>query len=195
MKRIDFYKKYYEITDRKYTDKIVWFAKEYEKYWRKGQTHISKTERRISIAGQYGVLLATIVLFVIGNYWGGAIGCFWFLGSSIITTDFSFIKIEALYHIFNRNNPYAFLLHQAFLEKVLEVPQAKKQVSGFVRTNRNKFVAKYDVIFRKKHEKVYLIITPFKIKLKSKSLNIVFNDPTKSLTEISEGISEALKNM
>lgn len=195
MKRLEFYKKYYEITDRKYTDKIVWLAKDQEKYWRKGQFKISKAERRISIASQYGVLLATIILFVMGNYWGGAIGCLWFLFLSIITTDFSFIKIEALYHIFNRNNPYATLLYQAFLEKVLELPQTKKQISGFVRKNRNKFVAKYDVIFRKKHEKVSLIIIPFKIKLKSKSLNIVFNDPTKSLAEISDGISEALKNM
>ncbi|MBQ6708926.1 MAG: hypothetical protein IJM97_08265 [Clostridia bacterium] len=195
MRRLDFYKKYYEITDRIYTDRIVWYAKEHEKYWRKGQFHISKTERRFSIATQYGILLATIILFAIRNYWGGAIGCLWFLCSSIITTDFSIIKIEILYHIYNSNNLYTNLLYQAFLEKPLELPQTKKQISGFVRINRNKLVAKYCVVFRKKHEKVFLIITPFKIKLKSKSLNIVFNDRTKTLDEISDDISEALKNM
>ena len=199
MKRFAFYKEYYQITNRIYADHTIWSAKDREHAWRKGQINTSKTERVVFIAAQYCALLATGILFVTGNGRHGIIGCVMFLLSSLIT-DFSITKIELLYQIFTHNSPYASLLYKTFSGKIdnfwcLIQPKVKKKVSGFVRINRNKFVAKYRVVFRKKHKSVTLIISPFNIKLKSETDNIVFNDITATLTQIADGISEVLNSL
>ena len=196
MKRFAFYKEYYKITNRIYADRTIWTAKDREHAWRKDQINISKTERGIFIATQYCVLLATGISFATGNNRFGIIGCATFLLCSIIS-DFSIVKIEALYHIFSRNNPYSTLLYQVFSGKAddfwcLILPNTKKTVSGFVRINRNKFVAKYRVVFRRKRESVTIIISPFTIRLKSETHNIVFNDATATVAHIATGISEIL---
>lgn len=196
MKRFAFYKEYYQITNRIYADHTIWSAENREQAWRKGQIHTSKRERVIFIAAQYCALLATGILFVTGNGRDGIIGCVMFLLSSLIT-DFSITKIELLYQLFRHHSPYALLLYKTFLGKIddfwcLIQPKVKGKVSGFVRINRNKLVAKYRVVFRKKNESVTIIISPFNIKLKSEADTIVFNDTTATLTQIADGISEAL---
>ena len=108
--------------------------------------------------------------------------------------------MELLYQLFTHNSPYASLLYKTFSGKIdsfwgLIQPKAKKKVSGFVRINRNKFVAKYRVVFRKKHESVTIIISPFNIKLKSETDKIVFNDTTATLTQIADDITEVLNSL
>ena len=199
MKRFTFYKEYYEITNRLYANHTIWSAKEREQSWRKGQINTSKRERAVFIAAQYCTLLVAGILFITGNGRYGIIGCVMFLLSSLIT-DFSITKIELLYQIFTHNSPYASLLYNTFSGKMddfwcLIQPKVKKKVSGFVRINRNKFLAKYRVVFRKEHESVTIIISPFNIKLKSEADNIVFNDTTATLTLITDGISEVLNSL
>ena len=196
MKRLAFYKEYYKITNRIYADQYIWSSKDRQHARRKGQINISKTERGIFVAAQYFVLLAAGISFAIGYNRIGIIGCAMFLLYSMIT-DFSIIKIETLYHIFSRNNLYSALLYQAFSGKAddfwcLILPNTKKAVSGFVRINRNKFVAKYRVVFRKKRESATIILSPFNLRLKSETHNIVFNDPTATATQIANSISEIL---
>ena len=199
MKRFTFYKEYYQITNRIYADHAIWSAENREQAWRKGQINTSKRERVVFIAAQYCALLATGILFVTGNGQYGIIGCVMFLLGSLIT-DFSITKIELLYQVFTHNSPYALLLYKAFSGKIddfwcLMQPETKKKASGFVRINRNKFVAKYRVVFRKKHESLIIIISPFNIKLKSEADNIVFNDTTATLTQIADGISDVLNTL
>ena len=131
-----------------------------------------------------------------GNGRHSIIGCVMFLLGSLIT-DFSITEIELLYQIFTHNSPYASLLYKTFLGKIddfwcLIQPKVKKKVSGFVRINRNKFVVKYRVVFRKNHESVTIIICPFNIKMKSETDNIFFNDATAILTQIADDIAEVL---
>lgn len=196
MKRFAFYKEYYQITNRIYADHTIWSAEDREQAWRKGQINISKRERVVFIAAQYCALLAAGILFMTGLGRYGIIGCVMFLLGSLIT-DFSITKIELLYQVFTHNSPYALLLYKAFSGKIddfwcLMQPETKKKASGFVRINRNKFVAKYRVVFRKKHESLIIIISPFNIKLKSEADNIVFNDTTATLTQIADDITEVL---
>ena len=199
MKRFAFYKEYYQITNRIYADHTIWSAENREQAWRKGQINTSKRERVIFIAAQYCALLATGILFVTGNGRHGIIGCVMFLLSSLIT-DFSITKMELLYQLFTHNSPYASLLYKTFSGKMddfwcLIQPKVKNKVSGFVRINRNKFVANYRVVFRKKHESVTIIISPFNIKLKAETDNIVFNDTTATLTQIADDITEVLNSL
>ena len=199
MKRLAFYKEYYEITNRIYADRTIWSAKGREYAWRKGQILTSKTERRILVAAQYFVLLATGISFAAGNNRFGMLGCILFFLCSFLT-DFSIMKIEMLYHIFSRNDPYSNLLYQIFLGKADDFWRhiqcdTKKTVSGFVRINRNKFVAKYRVVFRKKHEGVTIIISPFHIRVKTEKRNIVLNDTKVTITQIADGISEVLNSL
>ena len=196
MKRFALYKEYYQITNRIYADHTIWSAENREQAWRKGQINISKRERVVFIAAQYCALLAAGILFMTGNSRHGIIGCVMFLLGSLIT-DFSITKIELLYQIFTHNSPYASLFYKTFSGKIdrfwgLIQTKVKKKVSGFVRINRNKFVAKYRVVFRKKHESVTIIISPFNIKMKSETDNIVFNDATATLTQIADDITEVL---
>ena len=196
MKRFAFYKEYYQITNRTYADHIIWSAKDREQAWRKGQINTSKRERVVFIAAQYCALLATGILFVTGNGRYGLIGCIIFLLSSLIT-DFSITKLELLYQIFTHNSLYASLLYKAFSGRIddfwcLIQPKTKKKVSGFVRTNSNKFIAKYRVVFRKKRESVTIIISPFHIGVKSGAHKMVFNDTKATIEQIADDISEVL---
>ena len=199
MNRLAFYKEYYKITNRIYADHAIWSAKDREHAWRKGQINTSKTERVVFITAQYCALLAAGILFVtrIGRY--GIIGCVMFLLGSLIT-DFSITKIELLYQVFTHNSTYASLLFKAFSGKIddfwcLIQPNTKKTVSGFVRINRSKFVAKYRVVFRKKHEGVSIIISPFHIRVKTEKHNIVLNDTKVTITQIADGVSEVLNSL
>lgn len=199
MKRFTFYKEYYEITNRIYADHTIWSAKGREQAWRKGQINTSKRERAVLITTQYCALLVAGILFVTGNSQYGIIGCVMFL-LSLLITDFSIAKIELLYQIFTHNSLYASLLYKAFSGRIddfwcLIKSETKKNVSGFVRINRNKFIAKYRVVFRKKREAVTIIISPFNIRLKSETHNVVLNDTKATIAQISDGISEFLNSL
>ena len=81
MKRLAFYKEYYELTNRIYADRTIWSAKGREHAWRKGKILTSKTERRILVAAQYFALLITGISFAAGNNRFGMLGCILFLKS------------------------------------------------------------------------------------------------------------------
>ena len=194
-----FYKEYYKITNRIYADHIIWSAKDREHAWRKGQINTSKTERVVFITAQYCGLLAAGILFETGNSQYGIFGYVMFL-LSLLITDFSITKIELLYQLFTHNSLYASLLYKAFSGKIdgfwcLIQPKVKKKVSGFVRINRNKFIVKYRVVFRKKHEGVSIIISPFHIRVKTEKHNTVFNDTKVTITQLADGVSEVLNSL
>ena len=199
MERFAFYKEYYQLTNRIYADHTSWSAEDREQAWRKGQINTSKKERAVFIAAQYCTLLVVGILFVTGNSQYGIVGCVMFLLSSLIT-DFSITKIELLYQIFTHNSLYAALLYKAFSGRMDDFwciikSETKKNISGFVRINRNKFVAKYRVVFRKKHESVTIIISPFNVRVKTETHSVIFNDTKTTITQISDGISEALNSL
>lgn len=199
MTRAFFYKKYYELTNKIYADRTIWFAKNREYERRKGRISTSKTERAVFIMAQYFVLIATGIISIVRHNGVIVIGCIYSLLTSLIT-DFSILKIEILYHLFSLRNPYASLLQKDFLGTIDDFwcpikSNTKKTVSGFVRTNISKFVAKYDVVFRKKKAPVTIIIRPFRIVIKSADQTIVLKDPKATESQIATDISEILHPM
>ena len=96
MSRKDFYKLYYTITDRMFSDHVIWTNEDREQAWRKRQNRMSKIERKISIVFQYLALLAAIIGFCAGEYTVGVATVVLFLLSCALT-DFSVVKIEVLY--------------------------------------------------------------------------------------------------
>ncbi len=199
MKRSEFYREYYKITNRMFADHTVWSAKDRENAWRKGQINTSKTQRKIFIAVQYLILFSAVLTFLLGLNGYGIIGFVSFFLICLIT-DYSVIKIEVLYYIYNRNTIYSALLYQSFLGKSDELWQlvktrTTKQVSGFVRLNRNKLNVKYRVIYRKNHQNIMIQLTPSSIIIKAESLNVRFRNSALTLSELAEGIANALNSI
>ena len=199
MTRFSFYKKYYEITNKIYAEKSIWFVKDRNSPRYKGQINISKTERTAHIIAQYFVLIATGILSIVEHNRYIIIGCMYFLLTTLIT-DFSILKIEILYLIFSLKNPYSALLQKAFLGNMNEFwalvkPNTKKIVSGFVRTNSGKFVAKYDIVFRKKRDIATIVITPFCLKIKTPQNRIQLKEPKATVVQIATDISEILQKI
>ena len=199
MKRRDFYKEYYKVTDRVYADYMILTSGDVRTAWDKGWVKTSKTERKIMIILQYLVLLGTIICFPAGKGRYGFIGCVWFL-LSVRITDFSFTKMEIFYRLFRRNTCYATLLYHAFLGKQdsfwqLILPETKKTVSGFVRCNSLRLIAVYRVVLRRSRERVRLIVTPNRVKLRTKSHQVVFDDPTMSREALARAIAGALNTL
>jgi len=196
MKRFGFYKAYYQITNRIYADHIIWSGRDRAQVRRNGQIYTSKKERGILVAAQYFILLATGISFAADHSRYGIIGCAMFLICSLIT-DFSITKMELLYQIFNHNRPYGLLLYKAFWGKDddfwgLILPHTKKTVSGFVRINGSKFIAKYRVVFRKKRDRVTIVLSPFGVRIKSQTRSVPVKDAAAAETRIAERISEIL---
>lgn len=196
VKRLEFYKEYYRVTDKDFADFWILTGKDVRYARDKGWRRTSKTERKVMILLQYLALVAAIVCFLLGKANYGLIGCLWFL-LSIPVTDFSLLEMELLYRVFCRNTPYAILLHLAFFRKLdsfwqLVMPGAKKRSSGFVRWRDLRFAVTYRVILRKSTQRVFLSIRPNGVKLFTRSHKVIFDDPALPLEALAEQIAEAL---
>ncbi len=197
VKRSDFYKKYYRVTDMSFCDRTIWFAKDRERAHRKGQIRTSKTERKVFIVVQYLVLVLAGICFWCGQYRYGAGGCVLFLLIHLVT-DFSILKIELLYRIYSRKNPYAALLYQAFTREAGDFwhevqTRVKKHISGFVRVNRGKFSVKYRVVYRNKQDDVYIVLKPLGMTLKTKAGCFKLKQAVSSLAEVADRIVDVLQ--
>ena len=199
MKRIDFYKEYYHNTNRMFSDHIIWTQEDEELTRQKGQIYISKSKRKFEIILQYAALIVVIVGLITGHYRHCITGLICFLLTFSIT-DFSIIKIEALYHIFNRSNTYSLLLYQAFCDNTEEfrkllLSQTKTQVKGIGRDNDKKLSVRYRVIMKNNKDDVFIIIKPKKIMVKTDTDTFVLNDVSLSFEEIIYRIAEILNSV
>lgn len=196
MSRKDFYKLYYTITDRMFSDHVIWTNEDREQAWRKGQILMSKIERKISIVFQYLALLAAIIGFCAGEYAVGVATVVLFLLSSALS-DFSVVKIEVLYAVYRRKNVFSALLYMVFQSGLDEFwsfvrPGVGKKVSGFVPEWKYKLWAKYSVIYRKQREKALIWLYPNKIVVKTENGKHTITDQTLSMQELAEQIADIL---
>lgn len=157
MSRREFYKLYYTITDRTFSDHVILTEEDREQAWRKRQILMSKIGRKISIAFQYLALFAAFISFCVGEYAVGVVMVVLFLLNSALA-DFSVVKIEVIYAIYRRKNAFSALLYMAFRSGLDEFwslvkHRVGKAVSGFVPEWKGKLWAKYLVIYRKKRGK------------------------------------------
>lgn len=196
MSRKDFYKLYYAITDRMFSDHVIWTNENREQAWRKGQINLSKIGRKISIAFQYLALSAAIISFWVGEYAvAAATGLLFLLGS--VVTDFSVVKIEILYAIYRRKNAFCALLYMVFRSGLDEVwsfvkPKVGKVVSGFVPEWKGKLWAKYSVIYRKERREAVIWLYPNKIVVNTENGKHTITDRTLSMQKLAEQIAGIL---
>ena len=196
MKRWEFYRTYWRITDRVFADRTIWSAHDREQAWRRGQTRTSKLERKCGLALQYLALFGAVWLLVAGDGALGAVLLLLHLLSAWIT-DFSVVKMELLYGIYRRKNLFSQLLYQNFLGKTDGLwcavkPLAKNRVSGFVRVGRGKLWVRYRVVFRKGHEDASIVVTPFGIRIRSREREYRLDDPSITLEEAARQIAGEL---
>ena len=162
MKRKKFYIEYYNRTNRNFSDKIIWCEKEREEARRRRQHFTSKLERKIFIAVQYFVLLLCwIPMCIERELWIVVpIALLYFILQSSIT-DFSILKIEALYFIYRKNNVYSSVLHNIFLGNYDDFLNqltrfTKNEVTGFVFTSGGRFYGKFRAVCRNKSKRILL---------------------------------------
>ena len=196
MSRKDFYKLYYTITDRMFSDHVIWTNEDREQAWRKGQILMSKIERKISIVFQYLALLAAIIGFCVGEYTVGVATVVLFLLSSALT-DFLVVKIEVIYAVYRRKNVFSALLYMVFRSGLDEFwsfvrPGVGKKVSGFVPEWKCKLWAKYSVIYRKQRVKAVILLCPNKIVVKTENGKHTITDRTLSMQDLAEQIADIL---
>ena len=162
MQSKDFYIEYYNITNRFFSDKIIWGKKEREDAWRKRQSLTSKFGRKIFIVFQYLILvLCWIPMCFERELWVVipiAIVCF--LLQSYIT-DFSILKIEILYLIYRKNSVYCSVLHDIFLGDYADffnqlTRYTKKDVTGYFPVGGGKFYGKFRAVCRNKNKRILL---------------------------------------
>ena len=171
MKRSDFYKEYFSVTNRDFSDHPLWTKESREKAWQKGKLKGSKAWRYVSMVLQYCFPIG-FAIYAIADPRAWILlplGLFFYLITSY-TSDFSFLKIELLYRLYNANTVYAELLHDVFcgnthdfFEKIRR--NAKKYISGYLHISGEKFYGKYELLAKTK-DKIILIITYKNIKLK-----------------------------
>ena len=196
MSRKEFYKLYYTITNRKFSDHVIWTNEDREQAWRKGQIKSSKIGRKISIGFQYLALLTAMISFWMGEYViGVTTGVLFLLGSAL--TDFSVVKIEVLYAVYRRKNAFSALLYMVFRSGLDEFwsfvkPRVGKKVSGFLPEWKCKLWAKYSVIYRKQRVKSVIWLYPNKIVVKTKNGKHTITDRTLSMQELADQVAVIL---
>lgn len=169
MKRKDFYNQYYERTNESFSDKITWGKKERLDAWRKRQLPFSKFERKIYIIIQYFILfLCWIPVCFDGNLWIVIPIAFIISLLSSLITDFSFIKIEMLYHIYSKDNSYSSILYDIFIGNFTYFISdlkglTSKKVTGYVFKIGGKFYCKYFAVCRNKDSIILLTFKRNKI--------------------------------
>lgn len=182
MKKREFYIEYFNRTNATFSDKIIWGKKEREEAWRKGQSLISKLERKILIVTQYLTLILcfTPMCFDRGVWIIVPIALLFFLLQTFIT-DFSIIKIELLYSIYRKNTVYSSVLYDIFLGNFTDFldelkRKTKKEVMGYIFKSGGKFYGKYCAVCRNKNNKITLTF-------KRNSVVVMLNEKTLVIKE------------
>lgn len=145
MKRADFYKEYYRVTDRIFADKLCMTGEDDKKARQKGQVNTSKSERKLFIYWQYGVFVAAFVqLLFFKNIFMLVSGLVLSVLFALIT-NFSIVKIEWLYLICNRDSVYGGILHKIFTEDFGDTMdqlsrRLKKQCGGFIKYGFGRYI-------------------------------------------------------
>jgi len=184
----------------RFADKVVWTAKGREAANRKGQIALSKLERKIYIALQYAVFLGCLIYGCIAPGMARVIpvGVLLFIIGSIVT-DFSFVKIEVLYHLYSRGTAYSELLHTAFLgleETFLDGLKRKssKHVTGYVRKSGRCFYKKYFAVCRRKENKIEFTLYHNRVRLCVNGEKVILNGGYASTEELIGGIASEIEN-
>ena len=200
MKRIEFYRAYYNRTDRVFSDRIVFSKSGREEAWKNGQHLTSKLERKIFILFQYLVLTAWLPALFNRELWPLIPICL--LGSFILVgvTDFSVVKIERLYRICRRNDIYSENMKKIFFGKfsgfLNDLRRAtRRKVNAYAKELGGYFKAKYTAYCRNKNDKVTVIFTPRAVKVTVGGRTGLINDASLSrealISEIAKIINSA----
>ena len=201
MTRKDFYTEYYTVTNRIFCDKFVWSKQAFSKEaWQKGQISCSKLERKIFMIFQYICLVVCWIPMCFDH-------TLWIIvpiGISIsllcsLITDFSLIKMEALYQIYNSKTVYCRMLYEvfqgnwSFLDQLKRL--TKRVVLGFNKKSGGKFFAQYCAVCRNKSNS---IMVNFKIKCvevkvndESFTINKSFESEEEMILEIASVINNS----
>ena len=175
-----FLKEYYRITDRTYADRMIWFAKDRERAWQRGQYRMSKIERRISIALQYLIpIFSWLPLLWAPDTWFCILFALLYGIINAILTDFSFIKIFFLYRLYFGGSVYGDVLYLAFLgEFTPHLDRLRKgnskQIQGFLLRHEGKFRTEYTVLLRNRNPNITLIFCRKYAALKANGVNSGF---------------------
>lgn len=198
MSRREFYRIYYNRTDRVFADKIIWTRSDQEEAWRKRQRTVSKMERKGLILSQYASLLLCFVPLAIGgSLWvwmaGGVFLCF----AQAMLSDFSIIKIELLYAAFRKKSVYASMLYTIFLggfdDFLTELKRAtKKRVIGYFRKNGGKFCGKYSAICRNGADKILLTFRKNKVIVRVNGRLTVLEDTSLTREQLLTALAAAI---
>jgi len=203
VKRKEFYIEYYKRTDRIFSDKIIWFAKDREEARRKGQIcTISKFGRKVRILVQYlALLLCLLPLFQDNIPWALTPILLIINLLDSFLTDFSIIKIEVLYFIYQRNGVFGKVLHEIFLGEISDFiddlrRETRKVVTGYVMSSGGKFFGRYMAVCRDKNKKISVTFKRNKVVVLINGVTTVIKNSalTKEelLFEISTVINETL---
>jgi len=196
MKRKDFYKLYYAVTDKVYADHILWTEEDSEQAWRKGQIRTSKLGRKIFIFWQYAALLAAVIGLAAGAYAIGiTLGALFLLGC--VLTNYSVIKIELLYAVYRRNDVFSSLLYMVFRGGLdafgAEVKlRAGKRIGGFVPEWKAGLWAKYSVVYRKQGAQATIWLYPNKMVVKTGKGKCAIADRALSMQALAEQVAQIL---
>ena len=114
-----------------------------------------------------------------------------------LRTDYSVVKVEALYYLYHRKNIFSSLLYLSFLGRMDEFwscvkQRVKNKISGFALEMKTKLRAKYCVVYRKQRIKTMIVLRPNKIVIKTESGNHILSDCGLSLSELADQIAGIL---
>ena len=200
MKRREFYREYYERTNRRFSDKIIWKRGQKGDSWRKGQDicHTSKFGRKCFIACQYLVLLLGFGLIGYGVYpWKTAPILLILFAFIAFISDFSIIKIELLYSVCKRESVYASLLHEAFLGKSLEICEkirhaSPKEVRSVYPVRERPFFSKLEVNCKTRTNQIFITIHRNKVTVNVNKKKTVISELTLTKEQLFKEISDAI---
>lgn len=201
MKRKDFYREYYRITNRRFADKTVWDSESRERAWQKRQFYISKRERKRYIVYQYlFLLLCLLPLFSDRNIW---LIVPLVIGFSILqsyNTDFSIIRIEMLYSIYRRNDCYCSLLYDMFRNRLgdfrEELRMATKMVSGgYVLERGGRFYGKYRAWCRDPKQNITFVLKRNKVSVNVNGAVTDITDKTLSREQLISRMAEIINTV
>jgi hypothetical protein len=208
MSFVEFFKVYWERTNRDYCNEAVqwvgrhinWNSRKAMKARNNGQKYISKLQRKILIFLQYLFLVLGIVLWLFNDaipYLALGVVIFLFI-SSYEGSDFSIIKIAFLYVLLVRESVYSRALYQCFMGN-FDVNAIKRAFEK----KENVFVypcalfelrpkVKFDILV-KRETVAKVVFWPNCVVLKTKNEKIKIKEEYESCEELLSVIGKILK--
>ena len=196
MKFTEFFKLYFEVTNRQYSDKIIWNTKSdnYKKATEKGQNpRISKLERRLFIILQYLELIFTVAYSIITNVWiVSFFGVIAFI-LSVFITNFSFVIILKLYLSLN-NSIYSQIWLQMFYGNFDFSYLTKSKINGYFPTRKLYFQlpSKLVATCKDKNTKISISFTTQKAKIIINNEKITINSEQNNIYSLLEEIANVI---